>query len=75
MMSIPVVEFRLGYSKNAPRMAFLTNILWPNCHKRPEIPEWNPVPHEDWGEQRSECIIIPIGRRVEFLDESEASNG
>lgn len=50
----PVVEFRLGYARNAKRMAFLG-----------ESPVIVALPrHREWGEPKGVHFVIGLGERV-----------
>lgn len=54
-----VVEFRLGYQRNAPRMAFLCWLLTPlnKCY--------DPI-HPEWGEPKTPHYVIALDERVEL---------
>jgi len=58
-----VVEFRLGYAKNAPRMAFCS----------PWYTATDECRHPEWGEPDTLHYIIILGERVEL--EQEARDG
>lgn len=68
----PVVEFRLGYASNAPRMAFWTfgldtaSGMLPYAHKVGSD-------HPEWGEPDGPHFIIRLGGRIELTKESEAA--
>ena len=53
-----VVEFRLGYAKNAKRMAFEMNDVFSRTRAR------NPA----WGEPETPHYVIELGERVELVD-------
>ena len=54
----PVVEFRLGYAKDAPRMAFCaTGLRGPDCRNHC---------HVEWGEPRTPHWAIELGARVQL---------
>ncbi len=59
-----VVEFRLGYSRNAKKMAYLCDGIWD-----PEDWTWfgrgvSDQPHTEWGEPEEPHYIIALGERV-----------
>ena len=53
-----VVEFRLGYAKNAPRVAFNSPIYYQPAQCR----------HPEWGEPDTPHYVITLGIRV-FLED------
>ena len=58
-----VVEFRLGYAADAPRMAYVVEGLrGPNCPSHG---------HDDWGEPAIPHWAIELGQRVELCDGPE----
>lgn len=63
----PVVEFRLGYGKNAPRLAFwcygcdtTSGML---CYAYTEQQT-----HPEWGEPETPHLLIRLGGRVELTE-------
>ena len=68
----PVVEFRRGYSKNAPRMAFWCYGL--NTYAFVSADDNCKLRHPDWGEPDNAHFVIKLGERVELTDESEVPN-
>ena len=60
---IPVVEFRLGYSSNAPRMAFwcfgLNTTGGMRCYAYDTC-----CTHPEWGEPRTPHFVIQLGGPV-----------
>lgn len=74
----PVVEFRLGYARRAPRMAFwcvgieTVRGLMPYAYV--DTTSLKHL-HPEWGEPVEPHFYISLGGRVELTDcESEASN-
>ena len=53
-----VVEFRLGYAKDAPRVAFNSPIYYQSAQCR----------HPEWGEPDTPHYVITLGTRV-FLED------
>ena len=68
----PVVEFRLGYASNAPRMAFWTFGLETASGMRPYAHKAG-SDHPEWGEPDGPHFIIRLGGRIELTKESEAA--
>ncbi len=62
----PVVEFRLGYGKNAPRMAFwcygCDTTSGMICYAYTEEQT-----HPEWGEPETPHLLIRLGGRVEMV--------
>lgn len=59
-----VVEFRLGYAADAPRMAFAVR----------EVFRRYPAPHPEWGEVAGEeHFVLRLGGRVELSDGKSSS--
>lgn len=52
-----VVEFRRGYGRNAPRMAFTSPAFFNFCHSR----------HPEWGEPSRLHYAIILDERVELV--------
>ena len=70
----PIVEFRRGYAKDAPRMAFwcmgieTVNGLMPYAYVDATAPKrWHP----EWGEPTDPHFFIKLGGLVKLQDESE----
>lgn len=64
-----IVEFRLGYKKDAPRMAFSAMaVIWGRIR-------WYGTrtisDHPDWGEPQVPHFVLILGSRVEFVDNKE----
>ena len=55
----PIVEFRRGYAKDAPRMAFWCMGIETTATKRR---------HPEWGEPSDPHFFIELGGRVELTD-------
>ena len=55
-----VVEFRLGYAKTAPRMAYEAGSGYGH---------WDGAKHPEWGEPEALHFVIRLGERVELLDD------
>lgn len=53
-----VVEFRLGYAKDAPRMTFICPIYYQPAERR----------HPEWGEPDTPHYVLSLGSRV-FLED------
>ena len=68
-----VVEFRLGYQKNAPRMAFILDGLFGPAPRISVVPAF--TSHHEWGEPICKYWTIRLGERVELVDETEARRG
>ena len=72
----PIVEFRRGYAKDAPRMAFwclgieTANGLMPYAYVDATTPM---CLHPEWGEPNEPHFFIRLGGRVELTDESEVA--
>ena len=66
----PVVEFRLGYAKNAPRMAFwcmgieTTSGLMPYAYVAYPADRYL---HPEWGEPDEPHFVIKLGGRVRLV--------
>ena len=73
--TVPVVEFRLGYAKNARRMAFWTMGLNTHCGMLPyafvAADDAGNTIHPQWGEPENAHFVIRLGGRVELTKESE----
>lgn len=68
----PVVEFRLGYAKDAPRMAFWC-LGCPTASGMMSFAFVDTQRHPEWGEPSSPHYVIRLGERVEL--EGKARNG
>ena len=66
-----VVEFRLGYQKNAPRMAFILDALLGPAPRISVVPAF--TSHPEWGEPICKYWTIRLGERVELVEETEAT--
>lgn len=64
-----VVEFRLGYQRNAPRMAFTAGPVFTPFDTSKDAKEmfWRQG-HPDWGEPDEPHFIITLDERVELED-------
>ena len=69
---VHVVEFRLGYAKDAPRMAFWC-LGCPTASGLLSFAFVDTRIHPEWGEPSSPHFVIRLGERVEL--EGEARNG
>lgn len=73
----PVVEFRLGYANNAPRMVFwvfgLNTASGMKTYALVDSDTDKPR-HPDWGEPDEPHFFIRLGGRVKLQDESETAN-
>lgn len=68
---VHVVEFRLGYAKDAPRMAFWVFGCETTSGLKPYA--WKPEPmgfyvHPEWGESKDSHFIIKLGERVTLTE-------
>lgn len=73
----PVVEFRLGYAKNAPRMAFWVFGLYTASGMKTYAlveRDTDKPRHPEWGEPDEPHFFVRLGGPVTLLDESEVSN-
>lgn len=68
----PIVEFRRGYGKNAPRMAWWVYGLETSSGLRP-YGATSGAGHPEWGEPEGQHFVIQLGGRVNLLHESEVS--
>ena len=72
MPGCPVVEFRLGYAKNAPRMAF-----WcfgsPTASGMMSFCYVEERRHPEWGEPETPHFANRLGGRVELSDGKQSS--
>ncbi len=66
-----VVEFRLGYQADAPRMAFLLDALFGPAPRTSVVPAF--TSHPEWGEPICKYWTIRLGERVELVEEPEAT--
>lgn len=74
----PVVEFRRGYAKNAPRMAFwcygLSTPSGLYAYAFVSADDRFKHRYPGWGEPENAHFVIKLGGRVELTDESEVPN-
>lgn len=64
-----VVEFRLGYQRNAPRMAFEVGpILTPFDTSEEAKKLFVKIRHPEWGEPDAPHFVISLDERVELED-------
>jgi len=68
---LPVVEFRLGYAKNALRMAFAANEVVSVCSRLYYRRGF--AIHPEWGELEDSHFAISLACHVNLLSESEVS--
>ena len=68
----PIVEFRCGYGKHAPRMAWWVYGLETASGLRP-YGATSGAAHPEWGEPEGRHFVIQLGGRVNLLPESEVS--
>lgn len=65
----PVVEFRRGYARNAPRMAFWCMALSTVCGMQPYAhvdATVDKTRHPEWGEPEEAHYFIKLGGRVDL---------
>lgn len=73
----PIVEFRRGYAKDAPRMAFwcmgieTVRGLMPYAYVDATVKKCR---YPEWDEPNEPHFFIRLGGRVELTDESEVPN-
>ena len=67
-VTVPVIEFRLGYASDAPRMAFLSNgpvgvngFVMSYCLRAAAV-------FPQWGEPNVTHYVIPLGERIILED-------
>jgi hypothetical protein len=67
-MLLPVVEFRLGYAKRAPKMAFAVDGI--ECKNGFIVPYFirGAAAYPEWGEPGTPHYVIALGERVELED-------
>ena len=73
----PVVEFRLGYAKNAPRVAFWVFGLNTESGMKTDAlvdRDTDKPRHPEWGEPDEPHFFIKLGGRVELQDDCEVPN-
>ena len=62
-----VVEFRCGYSKSAPRVAFMAiQFKWRAIHQSFRFA--TAPDHPEWGEPKGPHFVIELGQRVILTD-------
>ena len=66
----PVVEFRRGYSKDAPRMAFWTFGIETVSGLRPYARKVG-ARHPEWGEPKEPHLFVKLGGRVQLIDDKK----
>lgn len=66
--TIPVVEFRLGYASNAPRMAYWTLGLSCSSGILPFAFAENRCLHPEWGEPATAHFLIHLGGPITLID-------
>ena len=66
----PVVEFRRGYSKDAPRMAFWTFGIDTVSGLRPYAYTAG-ARHPEWGEPEEPHLFVKLGGRVQLVDDKK----
>ncbi len=68
----PIVEFRRGYTKNSPRMAFWCyGLNTPGGLSPYAFVSWDDkckIRHPEWGEPENAHFVIQLGGRVELTD-------
>ena len=73
----PIVEFRLGYAKDAPSMAFWVFGLNTESGMKTYAlvdRDTDKPRHPDWGEPDEPHFFIKLGGRVELQDDCEVPN-
>ena len=64
-----VVEFRLGYQRNAPRMAFITGPVFTPFDTSAQAKKlFVKIPRPEWGEPETPHFIITLEKRVKLED-------
>lgn len=66
--TIPVVEFRLGYARNAPRMAYWAFGLPCASGILPFAFAENRCLHPEWGEPTTDHFFIRLGGPITMVD-------